>query len=162
MLQPANFSISRLSSTNGKPRSSASIWPSVDLPAPRRPISATRAGARRIALAPPVPSSSPTATRTRLQRGLVAVLQQFADQQPFGRGGGDVADQFGQRALQRTGHLQQHQDRRIADAVFQVGQVALGHVGRQRQRLAGHAAARAQARTRSPSATRNGFLLTWS
>ncbi len=62
MLQPANFSISRLSSTNGNPRSSASICPSADLPAPRRPISATRV--LHSGVAAPVPSTSPMATRT--------------------------------------------------------------------------------------------------
>ena len=63
MLQPASFSISRLSSTKGTSRSSASIWPSVDLPAPRSPISATRG--LRSALPPPVPSNSPMAMRAR-------------------------------------------------------------------------------------------------
>ncbi|CQR29211.1 hypothetical protein THICB1_140045 [Thiomonas arsenitoxydans] len=63
MLQPANCSISRLSSTKGNPRSSASICPRVDLPAPRSPMRATRE--LRPALSPPVPSISPTAARTR-------------------------------------------------------------------------------------------------
>ena len=63
MLQPANFSISRLNSTKAKPKSSAKSCPSVDLPAPRRPINATRG--LRAAFPPPVPNNSPTATRTR-------------------------------------------------------------------------------------------------
>ncbi len=51
-----------------------------------------------------------------------------------------IAEQFGQRALQGQRHLQQHQHRSVADAVFQVRQVPLGHIGRLRQRLARHAA----------------------
>ena len=78
------------------------------------------------------------------QVGFAAVLQQFADQQPLGRGGGDVAQQFGQRAVQRLRHLQQHQDGGIAGAVFEVGQVALRDVRRSRHRLAGHALTRTQ------------------
>ncbi len=50
--QPANFSISRQSSTKGTPRSSASMRPSVDLPAPRRPTSAMRRASRRAASSP--------------------------------------------------------------------------------------------------------------
>ena len=42
MLQPAMRSTSRLSSTNGMSRASASCWPRVDLPAPRRPTRAMR------------------------------------------------------------------------------------------------------------------------
>ena len=66
MLQPANFSISRLSSTKAKPSSSASIRPSVLLPAPRRPTSAIRGLCVVPRACPlPVPSISATATRTR-------------------------------------------------------------------------------------------------
>ena len=67
MLQPASFSISRLSSTNGNSRSSASIRPSVDLPAPRKPMSAIRrdrAGASSLR-GGVAPRSSEAATRTR-------------------------------------------------------------------------------------------------
>ena len=65
-MQPAIVSISRVSSTNGKSRSSASMRPSVDLPAPRRPMSAMRDERGRASPRPAsVPSSSPTATRTR-------------------------------------------------------------------------------------------------
>ena len=63
MLQPATFSISRLNSTKGRSRSSASSWPSVDLPAPRRPTSAMRPPRAR---SPPGwPSSSVSAMRAR-------------------------------------------------------------------------------------------------
>ena len=55
------------------------------------------------------------------ETGEAALDLLLAQQQPFGRGRGHVAQQFGQRALQRAGNLQQHQDRSVADAVFQVG-----------------------------------------
>jgi hypothetical protein len=119
-VQPANFSISPDSSMKGNCRSSASLRPSVDLPPPRRPISAMRG-------LYDVPA--------------VAALQQLADKQPLGRRGRHVAEQFGQRALQRLGHVEQHQDRRVADAVLQIGQVPLRHVGGNGHLLARHAAA---------------------
>ena len=59
--------MSRLSSTNGNSRSSASMWPRVDLPAPRRPISAIReerVGASSLRGGPP-PTRSMAARRTR-------------------------------------------------------------------------------------------------
>ena len=117
-----------------------------------------RAALRALPWSPPVPSSSPSATRARRSVGLVALLEQFADQQPFGRRRGDVAEQFGQRALQRLRHLQQDQDRGVADAVFQVGEMALGHVGGDASALRVMPRRARSARTRSPSATRNGCL----
>ena len=77
--------------------------PSVDLPAPRRPISAIRPAARRSSAAGA--EQLGRAPRARAQVGFVAAAQHLADQQPFGRRGGDVADQLGDRALQRPRDL---------------------------------------------------------
>jgi hypothetical protein len=115
----------------------------VDLPAPRSPARTARGAPAVVGAAGAQQFAHGHAHAA--QRGVVALLQQLADHQPFGRRGGDVADEFGQRALQCARHLQQHQDRGIAHAVFQVCQVAFGDVGSQRQRLARHAAARASA-----------------
>ena len=60
---PASRSITRSTSTNGMARSSASILPRVDLPAPRRPISATRPV--RDGSGGPAPNSSVSARRAR-------------------------------------------------------------------------------------------------
>ena len=65
MPQPASLSISRLSSRNGKSRSSASIRPSVDLPAPRRPIRAIREARPGTTSPAALPSRSPSAMRAR-------------------------------------------------------------------------------------------------
>ena len=144
-LQPANFSISRLSSTNGKPEVVRQRRPSVDLPAPRSPISAMRGLRWPLPCSPPVRRAARRSPRARGAASASSrLLEQFADQQPFGRAGGHVAEQFGQRALQRVGHLQQHQDRGVADAVLEVGEMALGDAGALGQRLARHAAAGAQ------------------
>jgi hypothetical protein len=78
------------------------------------------------------------------QRGVVASVEQLADEQPLGRAGRDVAQQLGERTLQGLRHLQQHQDRRVADPVLQVREVPLGDIGRHRQGLSRHAAARAE------------------
>ncbi len=75
----------------------------------------------------------------------IAAFQQFADQQPFGAGGGHVAQQLGHGALQGLCNMVQDQHRHIARAVFEVGQVALRDIGRRRQGAPRHAPARAQA-----------------
>lgn len=71
-----------------------------------------------------------------------ATAQQVSDQQAFRSGGGFVADQFGQRSAERIGHLTQHQDRGIAHAKFEIGEMALGNLRGARQGATGHAAAR--------------------
>lgn len=86
-------------------------------------------------------------------RGRSAV-QQVADQQPVGRVGGLVAQQLGQRAVERQGDLAQDQDRRVAMPGFEVGEVALGDIRGLRQHLARHAAPRAQ----PPHALAEGLL----
>ena len=78
------------------------------------------------------------------QVSLAARAQHFTQQQPFRRGGGDIAQQLRQRALQSTGHLQQDQDRSIAFAIFKAGQMSFGHIGRHGHRLARHPASSAQ------------------
>ena len=75
-----------------------------------------------------------------LQVGFRAAAEQLADQQPVGRFGGDVAHQFGQRAVEGACDLQQHQDGGIAHPMFQIGQMALRYASHLRQALAGHAA----------------------
>ena len=80
-----------------------------------------------------------------LQVGFRAAAEQLADQQPIRRFRGDVADQFGQRAIESAGDLQQHQDRGVAHPVLQIGQMPFGHTGYLRQALARHAAYGSQA-----------------
>jgi hypothetical protein len=118
----------------------------VDLPAPRRADQRHARTAHAAALAVRAAGAQQLAHRDAhpAQRGFVALFEQLADHQPLGRARRHVAQQLGQAALQRLRHLQQDQDRGVADAVFQVGEMALGDLGLQRQRLARHAAARAQ------------------
>ena len=91
-----------------------------------------------------VPSISPTAIRTRRSVASSRFSKHFAHEQPFRRLGRHVAQKLGERALERLRHLQKDKDRRVADAIFEIGEMPLGDVRRQRQRLAGHAAAGAQ------------------
>jgi hypothetical protein len=70
--------------------------------------------------------------------------QRIADQQPFGGRRGHVADHLGNRAAERRRKLLQDQERRIADALLEIRQVALGHAGCERRRLARESAPRAQ------------------
>ena len=108
-LQPASVSISRLSSTNGKLRSSASIRPSVDFPAPRRPIKAIRderTGASSWRGAPP-PMSSKVARRTR--RSVVSSRSASISRSMSHSGDRVVTSptSSARRALKRTSHLQE-------------------------------------------------------
>ena len=141
MLQPAMRSTSRLSSTNGTSSASASCRPRVDLPAPRRP---TRAMRRPRAPAPPSPNTPAERQPGAAQLGVALAAQQLAQHQPLRRAGGHVADQLGERAVERVRDLLQHQDRGVADAVFEVGEMPLGDARGGRDRLAGQAAARPQ------------------
>ena len=97
MLQPASVSISRLSSTNGTSRSSASMPAEGGLAGAAQADQRDAPAARR--LAPPSPNSSPSARRARRSSASLAASQQLADQQPLGRAGGHVADQLGERAV---------------------------------------------------------------
>ena len=63
------------------------------------------------------------------QLGLGAAVQDLADHQPLGRARGLVADQLGERAVERLRELAQELDRCVADAHLDVGEVALGDVG---------------------------------
>src|SRR6186713_1423046 len=110
MLQPAIRSISRLSSTKGSSSASAMRRPSVDLPAARR---IEDAGAEQLA----------DGDAGAAQIGLALAAQRLAQHQPLGRAGRDVADQLGEVAVERAGDLLQDQDRGVADAVLEVGQV---------------------------------------
>ena len=47
--------------------------------------------------------------------------------------------------MERARDLQEDEDRGVADAVLEIGQVPLGNLGRLGERLARHAAARPQA-----------------
>jgi hypothetical protein len=89
--------------------------------------------------------AAPTSSEAHAaQRRLVAVREHFAQHQPFRRAGGDVAQNLSQRALQRPGDVEENEDRGVADAVFEIGQVPLGYAGRARERLAGEATTRTQ------------------
>ena len=78
------------------------------------------------------------------QVGVALAPQGLSQHQPLGRAGRDVADQLGEIAVERAGDLLQDQDRRVADAVLEVGEVPLGNARRGCDRLTGQPAARAQ------------------
>jgi len=82
-------------------------------------------------------------TRTA-QIGIASLAENFSNEQPFGRAGTDVAQQLRQGALQGMRHLKQDQDGHIARAIFQIGQMAFGHISRQSHSFAGHAFARSK------------------
>ena len=133
-------------------------WPSVDLPAPRRPISAMRR--LRAGSPAPVPNSSAERDARAAQLG-VARCRAAARGSAATRAScvGHVADQLGERAVERRRDLLQHQDRGVADAVFEVGQVALGHVrGRARPPCASGRGARAACARARRGRARNGIL----
>jgi benzoate-CoA ligase len=142
MLQPAIRSTSRLSSTNGSSSASASRRPSVDLPAPRRPDQRDAPAARRIGAVGAEQLRDRDARAAQV--GVALAAQRLAQHQPLGRAGRDVADQLGEVAVERAGDLLQDQDRCVADAVFEVGQVPLGHARGLGDRLAGEATTRPQ------------------
>ena len=56
---------------------------------------------------------------------------------------GQVADQVGDLHAQRVGDLAQHQERGVAGAALQLGEVTLGHARGLGQDFARHAAPRA-------------------
>ena len=107
-LQPATRSISALSSTNGSLRSAASRRPSVDLPAPRSPISATRAPAADPGPCPS-PPRPPTGHCCRSPRS--RPIEHLAQQQSFAVSGRSAAGPFHRDSAQRLGDPEQHQDR---------------------------------------------------
>ena len=78
------------------------------------------------------------------KRRLVAVGEHLAQQQPFRRLRGDIADKLGERALQRLSDLQENQDRGVADAIFKIGQVPLRNAGGAGERFAGQPPTHAQ------------------
>ncbi len=75
---------------------------------------------------------------------LVTAGQDLPDHQPFGGVGGFIAQEFGERTVQRLGDLLQDQDGDVADAGFEVGEVAFGDLRRFGEHAAGHAAAGAE------------------
>ena len=76
-----------------------------------------------------------------VQVRLIRLLKKSPDHQPLGRARGLVAQCFGQRAVECLGDLKEDQNRRIAHAVFEVGEMTLRDLGRDGKRLAGHAPA---------------------
>ena len=134
MLAPYSCSTMRSSSMNGTPSFSASILPSVDLPAPRKPTSAIRRprSARDGALDPPLDRFG-----NRRQIARRCTPQQIDD---AGVGRGQTAglrQHFKQRNFQRVGDGAHHQNGRIAGAALDLRQIAL-----RRARLLGELAAR--------------------
>ena len=159
MLQPATARSRGSSSTNGSSSSSASMRPSVDLPAPRRPISAMRGAARRSCAG--VAEQLATARRARdATSASLAAAQQLADHAAIRASCvGHVADQLGERAVERAGDLPQQPGstrcrRRIRDS--------RGGAPKRRRSAPAPCAScprRARsARTRSPRAARKGSL----
>ena len=65
----------------------------------------------------------------RLQLVFRAAVEQVVDQQSLGRIVRGIADDVRERAVQRGRHLPQHQDRRIAHAGFEIGEMPFGHAG---------------------------------
>ena len=134
---PLARSISRSSSTNGTASAWAASWPSVVLPAPRRPTSAMRPWRRGARLAEPLRDEPPRLGQLRRRQALQLVQGEREIHGALRR----VAHQRGGLDAQRLGDLAQHQQGGIAGAPLQLGQVALGHTGCARERLARHAAA---------------------
>ena len=122
---------------NGQPRCCASMRPSVDLPAPRRPTSAMRrarsappAGATRASIALASSGSSPSGTCAR--RSMMAPSAGGA------RAG--LRQQRRRPAGRALAQWREHADRRIAGAAFDLRQIAFGGLGGLRQLPARHAA----------------------
>ncbi len=135
---PFCASISLLSSTKLQPIFFASILPSVDLPAPRRPISAMPENdILRCAEAPP-PASSILGLRDLARRRLA---QEIADHRPVRRGFGGGNEIFQMRA-HRVRHPAQQHDRDVALAAFELRDIAFGNAGDFREHLSRHAAQR--------------------
>ena len=122
---------------NGTPSFSASILPSVDLPAPRRPTSAIRRAAvgRGGAVDPALDGFG---DRRQIARRHAA---QQIDDARVGRGqAAGLRQQFEHRHFQRVGDGAHHQDRRIAGAAFDLRQIAFRGAGFLRELAARHAA----------------------
>src|SRR5690606_11857184 len=79
------------------------------------------------------------------QLGLGTPLEQLADQQPLRRGSRDVADQFGEGAVEGTRDLVEDEDRGVAGAVLEIREMPLRHPRRGRYGLAREASPRPQA-----------------
>ena len=133
---PASRSISRSSSTNGQRSSAASASPSVDLPAPRRPTSATALAAQRLVVA----EVAHQPEHDVLEAMLGQPLKEAPDEPVLDRAFA-VVEQFGERHAERARDAAQQEDRRIALAGFELREVALGDARLLRQDLAGDAAA---------------------
>ena len=132
---PASRSISRSSSTNGTRSSAASAPPSVVLPAPRRPISATRL--RRDAASSPksrIRRKTTSSSRCAGSRSRKRRISRCSTE--LSRG----IEQFGQRHTEGARDAAQQQHRRIALAGFQLREIALGDAGTLGNRLACQAA----------------------
>ena len=137
--RPFCASISLLSSTKLQPIFFASILPSVDLPAPRRPIRAMPAN--DICAAPTCAAAGKDVLGLRdLARRRLA--QEVADDRPVRRRLGCGNQVFEMRAHRVRDPAQQH-DRDVALAAFELRDIALGNAGNFRQHLARHAAQRA-------------------
>ena len=137
--KPFCASISLLSSTKLQPIFFASILPSVDLPAPRRPISAMPANDVCRCADAPLPDENVLGLRDLVRRGLA---QEVAHHRPVRRGLAGGNQVFEMRA-HRVRHPAQQHDRDVALAAFELGDIALGNAGDLGQHLARHAAQRA-------------------
>ena len=132
---PASRSISRSSSTNGTRSSAASALPSVVLPAPRRPTSATRL--RRDAASSPKSRISRNTTSSRRCAGSPSRKRRMSRCSTERSRG---VEQLGQRHVERARDAAQQQHRRVAFARFELREVALRDAGALRDGLARHAA----------------------
>ena len=124
---------------NGTRMSSASMRPSVDLPAPRKPMSATRSS--RPFPAGVAPSASATALRARASGGLVAAAQHLADARPFTAVQRLLAHELGDGGAECPREVPEQHDGGVALAGLQVGEMPLGHPGGFGEPFARHCAA---------------------
>ncbi len=148
MLMPASRSISRSSSTKGTPqllreRAAERGLAGAAQPDQRDPLRAAR-------LAQPEVAHQPE--HDVLEAVLAAAGRGSAGCRRCSTEGSRCVEQLGQRHAQRARDVAQQQHGRIAFARFELREIALGHAGLLRQRLARHAAALARLADGAPSA----------
>ena len=137
--RPFCASISLFSSTKLQPIFFASILPSVDLPAPRRPISAMPAKDGRRVRGDAAAGENVFGLRDLARRRLA---QEIADHGPVRRGLA-VGNQILEMRAHRVRHAAQQHDRDVALAAFELRDIAFGNAGNFCEHFSRHAAQRA-------------------
>ena len=138
MLAPYSSSTRRSSSMNGQPRCCASMRPSVDLPAPRKPTSAMRRAAIGAAARATRAAISLSQRRQLLLRHLRQTDREMAPSSAVRAPLSGSSAEAGRSSA--CAMRAQHADRRIAGAAFDLRQIPLRRFGGLRQLPARHAA----------------------